>query len=99
MYTYGTITLNSTTATSNGNSGFPGDGAYLDNCLYNNTTNLCTTVTPTAVNITGTNIFNSNYGDGLVVFSKGTITVNSITADYNGQADDNFNGEYGSYRK
>lgn len=36
-----------------------------------------------AVNLTGTNNFNYNGGDGLVVFSKGVITLNYITASYN----------------
>ena len=83
VLSYGTVTLNSTTAVYNGQSaksGF-GYGALLNNCLYS--TSACTTVTPAAVNVTGTNTFNNNYSDGLNVSSKGTITLNSVTANYN----------------
>lgn len=38
-----------------------------------------------AVNLTGTNNFNYNGGDGLVIFSKGVITLNYITASYNAE--------------
>jgi len=38
-----------------------------------------------AVNLTGTNTFNYNGKDGLVVFSKGVITLNHINASYNAQ--------------
>ena len=85
VYSYGTITLNSATASGNRNANFPGDGAYLDNC--NITVSACTTVTPMTINITGTNTFNSNYGNGLVAFSKGAVAINSITANGNGLAD------------
>ena len=78
IFSKGTITLNSVTANSNG-----GYGADLDNCNYNGITFLCATVTPMAVNITGTNTFSSNGDDGLDVFSKGAITLNGITANSN----------------
>ena len=92
---YGTITLNGTTASSNGNTYFGGDGAYLDNCRFDTVNNVCATVTPEAVNVTGTNIFSNNYDNGLVVFSLGAITVNSATADSNGST--GFPGGDGAY--
>ena len=89
---YGTITLNSALATSNGGGFYDGYGygASLDNCQYDNG---CTAVTPMAVNLTGNNVFSGNYDLGLFVQSKGAITVNNVNAVANGLA----NGRDGAY--
>lgn len=57
----------------NGNSE---NGAFLVNTFA---------TTAQAVNLTGTNSFKYNGFDGLKVFSKGVITLNYITASYNGE--------------
>ena len=92
VYSYGAITLVNATASGNGYLTDQGVGTYLDNCLYNSTTKACTTVTPATVTlttntVTSTSVFNSNYGDGLDVYSKGAITLNNVKAasnKYNG---------------
>lgn len=57
----------------NGNSDY---GAFLVNTFA---------TTAQVVNLTGTNSFKYNGNDGLTVFSKGVITLNHITASYNGE--------------
>ena len=83
VFSYGTITLNSATATSNGQGkyGGYGFGASLNNCLYNGSA--CAAVTAMPVTVIGSNVFNGNYDSGLWVSSKGAITVSNITADNN----------------
>jgi hypothetical protein len=70
----GMISLNTITlaATWNGSSGSSGIGVTLDNS---------TALTPKAVVIKGTNLFEGNYLLGLYVVSKGSITANNITAN------------------
>lgn len=73
IYTDGNITVSNITANDNASY-----GAYLDNFTYANTgaTGIRT------VNVTGTNIFNSN-DNGLSVSSRGTVSLTRITANYN----------------
>ena len=78
-YAYGTITLKDVTANENNN----GDGAYLDNCLYDET----------RCNGTGSiDVDKSTFGDapstgnehnGLEVYSNENVTLNKVTADGN----------------
>jgi hypothetical protein len=69
----GAITLNSVTA--NGNSGSGAIGAALTNS---------TASTAPGVTLTGDNIFDNNNSTGLVVYSKGAITINDLEASGNG---------------
>ena len=66
------------------------DGAYLDNCV--DTGSGCTgsgNVTVDNSHVVGGDGFNSNSGNGLEVYSNGTITLNSVVADAN-----NYDGAY-----
>ncbi len=65
----GAITISNLTANSNPE----GYGAYLKNS---------TAATAQKVTLTGTNYFNSDFG-GLEIISKGTITLNNVTANLN----------------
>jgi len=78
--TKGAITLNNVTAMGN----TQGHGAYLDNCGFNYTTDVCTYGVANGVTIKGSNNFSNNGHDGLRVFSGGVITVSNITASGNG---------------
>src|SRR5262249_47035752 len=75
----GTIVTNNVTADTNGNAG-SGFGAYF--------TNLSST--SAGITVSGNNFFNNNHAYGLVVYSKGMITLNNITAD----GSQNFGGLY-----
>ena len=69
---------------SNGNSG---DGAYLDNCLWNGTN--CVGVGTVTVT---SSYFDGDGNDGLDVYSKGAITLNNVTA-----GDTLGNNQYGAW--
>jgi putative surface-exposed virulence protein len=72
IYSKGAISVTNLMADYNG-----GNGAYLDN--------INSSATPSIVTVSGTNGFNNNlYYDGLSVSSNGAISLNNITADYNG---------------
>ena len=89
VFSYGNLTLNSVTANNNGQGHYEGyaAGAWLNNCNDNNVVS-CLAVTPKTIILTGTNQFNDNGEDGLFIWSNGAITLNSITASYNGLAHD-----------
>jgi len=70
----GAISANNLIANSNQGSG--ADGVSLDNHQAS---------APQSVTLTGTSLFKYNNWSGLVVDSKGQITVNNITASYNKQ--------------
>jgi len=72
--------VNLTNLTTNRNSGI---GTYIDN----------TYGVPMAVNITGTNVFNDNFYNGLQIASHGAITLSNITAIRNGMLSD-YEGVY-----
>ena len=74
--TKGMITLNSVTASLNGQNGNPllGWGATLDNTPA---------TTAKSVTLTGTNTFWGNSGSGLGVLSDGIITLGNVTANDN----------------
>ncbi|MCC7119128.1 MAG: hypothetical protein IT310_11425 [Anaerolineales bacterium] len=84
IFTDGTVTLNNIVASNNGGyfnlTGFDplihdGYGAYVDNS---------TAATPKAVTLLGTNNqFNGNAEEGLIVFTKGAIKVNDLSASDN----------------
>jgi hypothetical protein len=75
--TLGTITLTDVTAEFNN-----GDGADLDNCKDTGG-GVCTNTTADLVNLTGTNIFSDNVANGLVVVSRGSISINNLIANGN----------------
>jgi hypothetical protein len=70
--TQGAITLKNITASDN----HTGEGANLDNTGAGS---------PQAVTLSGTNVFNDNFDDGLYIKSLGAITTNNVTANGNGQ--------------
>jgi hypothetical protein len=74
VFSGGTITISSVTA--NGNNAVGGSGATLNN-LY-------ATTAKNVVLTSGTLEFNGNGDTGLVVWSKGSITLKDITANTNG---------------
>lgn len=80
----GAITVYNTTANGNG---FLTDvtGVFLDN--YVDATK------PQNVTLLGMNTFNNNANTGLMIFSYGIVTLNNITANYNGF--DNINTDGG----
>jgi len=75
----GTITLSNIQA--NDNAG--GYGAYITNEAASTAKN---------VTMTGANEFNDNKDDGLTIRSKGTITLNDVTANKNGRTDNSGSG-------
>ena len=86
IWSWGNISLANVSANNNGQGKdlSSGGGVYLDNCLYNSGTGLCTATLPRTVTLTGNNNFNNNYTDGLNVNSLGAISVNNVNADNNG---------------
>lgn len=72
---YGVVTLNNVTATGNGNLGGFGTGVSINNSNAS---------TPKNVSINGTNNISENEDNGLTVTTDGLITINSLTARYNG---------------
>ncbi|MBL8088770.1 MAG: hypothetical protein JNJ43_00470, partial [Anaerolineales bacterium] len=74
----GIVTLNNITA--NGNGGNVGVN-------INNTTS--TPAKPMGVTMAGTNLFNNNNGTGLGIYSHGAVTLNNITANFNGVVNTN----------
>lgn len=70
----GTVTLNNITANGNGDLGMFVVNQFDPTKSYN-------------VSLKGTNTFNENEGDGLVVLSFGNIRVNNLNANENGQID------------
>jgi hypothetical protein len=78
IFSYGAITTNALTAMNNF-----GSGVYLDNCEWDTfTACLNTKISPITLN--GNNNFISNGSDGLYIESRGAITINNLTANYNG---------------
>ncbi len=69
----GIITINNVSATDNGT------GVYLDNDGFDFSSD---------VNVTGSNLFDRNGYNGLVVWSKGAIKVSNISASGNGLVDE-----------
>jgi hypothetical protein len=81
--TYGSISLNSLTASGNGTSASVGYGAYLTN-------QFASTLLPLkSITFTGTNVFNDNYDSGLQAITLGLITANNLNANGNGATSDN----------
>ncbi|MFN8410894.1 MAG: hypothetical protein U0Z26_00765 [Anaerolineales bacterium] len=88
ILSFGTVTLNSLNANSNGDGTLTSSdrGAYID--VYNS-------FKVARVTITGTNNFTGNEGKGLWVKSNSSITINNLNASYNdekGAVLDNFSG-------
>jgi len=71
---YGAISLSSVTANYNGLTNTYGYGAYLTNLGA---------ATAKAITLSGTNQFNGNYIGGLIVLSKGAVTLSKVTANDN----------------
>jgi len=69
----GAIAASNLTATGNG-VGFGGRGASMDNSAA---------AAAQTVTLSGKNVFSGNEGDGLYVFSIGTVSLASVTADSN----------------
>ena len=76
----GTVTLNSVQANGNGS-----EGASLDTCVY--TSGLMGCKGSGGVTILGAdNQFNANGGTGLSISSRGSVSMNNVTADDNGSS-------------
>lgn len=73
---FGAITTNNITALRNGVVGGDLHGAYI----YNN----YDPAKPFDITMNGTNVFNDNSNYGLYVLSYGNVTINNITASFNG---------------
>ena len=82
-YAIGTITL--TDVVSSNNSG--GDGAFLDNCIDPGGSGLCTGSGGVIVDqgASDSSTFNNNNKNGLEVLSTGSISLDGVTADKNGE--------------
>jgi hypothetical protein len=76
VFSSGAITTNNLTANENGQN-----GVYLDNCRSSSG---CTVSSAQPVTLNGFNAFNSNVREGLVIYSKGAVKTNNLTADCNG---------------
>ncbi len=94
MFSNGAISINNIIADGNGTSG-AGNGVYLNNCDLSGS-GPCTNTIAKAVTLTGTNDLSTNFNSGLLVYSKGAITVNGLTAnnngDYGADLDNQFTG-------
>ncbi|HUH97029.1 MAG TPA: hypothetical protein VLZ89_06710 [Anaerolineales bacterium] len=86
VFSRGAITVSNLNAIGNGTSASApyGDGAYLDNCMFGGLTPACTLLTSQPVTLTGSNAFKNNAYDGLGVYTNGTVTLSSLSADSNG---------------
>ena len=80
IFTNGAISLSNVTATGDGQSAIVGFGVYLDNCNFAGT---CANLTTKPVTLTGTNNLSFNFTTGLLVRSKGVITISNLTANAN----------------
>jgi hypothetical protein len=69
----GLVTLNNVSASGNGTGG-SGDGADIVNTA---------STTAQGVTLTGTNLFNENYGYGLYVESKGAVKLSTVITNSN----------------
>ncbi|MFN8432935.1 MAG: right-handed parallel beta-helix repeat-containing protein [Anaerolineales bacterium] len=90
----GTITLDTVSASNNTLT-----GAYLDNCLYNNTTGLCAGNGLVTITSATGNVFNGNGFIGLSIDAGGGVDMDNTQANNNGldgsvitSADDNGTG-------
>jgi putative surface-exposed virulence protein len=73
---YGMITANNVTATSNANS----VGAFFDNCQFS----VSACLGSGNVTLTGNNTFNDNNTSGLHIQTAGAVTISNVTANGNG---------------
>lgn len=73
IFSYGAIALNNITANWNG-----GDGVELDNFRGGSY------ITVKTIILTGVNSFLGNYYDGLYFDASGAVTLNRVSADWNG---------------
>lgn len=74
IQSFGIVTLNNITADGNGTGMSFGYGVSINNSGLTNFK---------GVTITGTNSFNNNYNNGLVIASSGAVTLNNLTANNN----------------
>jgi hypothetical protein len=58
------------------------DGAWLENCLWDDGSGMC--MGHGNITLTGTNTFNGTLGEGLYTDSHGNITINNVFANSNG---------------
>jgi len=77
VFSHGAVTLANLTANNNA-----GEGVWIVNSSL--TTTPLTTALSVNVTITGVNNFNANAFNGLSIYSDGVITLNNVTASYNG---------------
>ncbi|MCC7118181.1 MAG: hypothetical protein IT310_06615 [Anaerolineales bacterium] len=89
VYTSGAVTISNVTAYGNtdGINDGVGDayGVYIKNNYDSTASN---------VSFTGTNLFNNNQINGLYVSTNGAIALSSVTAEYNGNSQNDAAGVY-----
>lgn len=73
---FGAITTNALTVTSNTDNGIS-----FNNCIIVGSN--CTSPSAQPITLNGNNFFEAN-GDGSFIISRGAVTVNNLTANYNG---------------
>jgi hypothetical protein len=91
VYSKGVITTNNLEARGNGIAADPaidtdpddstdlgGSGVWLDNCSYDDVSEVCTGGDKKAVNVNGTNTFDNNWDHNLVIYSDGAVKANNI---------------------
>ncbi|HSS95519.1 MAG TPA: right-handed parallel beta-helix repeat-containing protein, partial [Terriglobales bacterium] len=86
ILTSGEVTLNNVSAVANGTDGVLVDNTSGDDVNANNYGwgwGYSSTSNP-SISVTGTNLFNGNGSSGLVVLSAGSVSLNNLTATYNG---------------
>jgi hypothetical protein len=84
IHSSGAVTLNNITAYGNIDPDDNGSGAGNDGyglLIVNNHD-----ASASNVKMTGTNLFNGNQVNGLNILTNGTITLNSVTAEFNGNS-------------
>ncbi len=83
IFSLGAVTINDVNGSYNGGAGVSIENDYVVSNLQN-------------VTITGTNQFNSNSAQGLLILSHGTITLNNITSSFNAAVGVSLNNTGGS---
>jgi putative surface-exposed virulence protein len=81
IYSIGAVLLKDITAVANNDPNF--NGVWVDNCGYDWDLDTCTGVGTAGVSMTGTNLLSENLGGGLVIVSRGAISISNLIANAN----------------
>ena len=77
-FSNGAITLTDVVASNNG-----GDGAYLDNCQFDDGSGTCSNTSLSNITVDNGSGFNNNGANGLEIYSNGVVALSSINAETN----------------